>query len=86
MMQRFAKITKGTLYVIDVDERNTPTQEWRDVFYSFTTLKQVANHIIWNLEKGFKFVEGVGEEGEYNDEYPYGGGFKVILKTKVNRA
>jgi hypothetical protein len=78
MKTRFAKVIKKKLYVIDVDNRLLPDDNFRNTFYDYFTLSDVAKHIVANLNKGFKFVEGVGEEGEYNPESKTGG-FKVLF-------
>jgi hypothetical protein len=83
MYTRFAKIVKNKLYVVDVDNRLLPDDNFRSVFYDFYTLKDIANHIIYNLHKGFDFVEGVGEEGDYDDESK-GGGFHVLYSDKLD--
>ena len=55
-----------TTIELDVDDSLTPDQEWRDMFYDYFNLKQVAGHIAYNVLQGFSFVEGVGPADDRN--------------------
>lgn len=79
-MKRFYKGNKNFLVIIDVDERLTPDDNWRSVFYNFYTLDEIASHIVFNLLRYGKnsFVEGVGDEGLYNPKSKTGG-FEIIF-------
>lgn len=83
MYTRFAKVVKKKLYVIDVDNRLIPDESFRNTFYDYFTLSDIAKHIISNLNKGFEFVEGVGKEGDYNPETKTGG-FHVVFKENID--
>lgn len=53
----------GWKVVLKLDTSLIPDQEWRDTFYDFHTLRDIANHYVWNMyRQGFSSVEGLFEE------------------------
>lgn len=54
----------GWRVVLKMDTSLTPDESFRDFFYNFYTLRQMAEHFVWNRYKqGFKGqVEGFYEE------------------------
>jgi hypothetical protein len=85
-MKRFTRVYKGKTIILDIDERLTPDDEWRSFFYDIYTLDGMVKHIVHNLVTFGKgsFVEGVGDEGEY-DPIHKTGGFNVIYMGEGGR-
>ena len=77
-MKTFYHLGNKTIYIIQVDERITPDDDFRRWFYDFHTLKDMAKHILHNISNGFRFVEGIGEAGDYDPETKTGG-YRVII-------
>jgi hypothetical protein len=85
-MKRYTRNYKCKTVILDVDERIKPDDEWRSIFYDLYTLGDMARHIVHNLVTFGKdsFVEGVGDEGEY-DPIHKTGGFKVLYMGEGGR-
>lgn len=43
------RVEVTTTVAVDIDDRLTPTQEWRDSFYQLHSLREVAEHIAYNF-------------------------------------
>jgi hypothetical protein len=85
-MKRFTRLYKKITVIIDVDPKITPDDNWRNTFYNLYTLEDMVKFIVHNLVTYGRgsFIEGVGDEGEY-DPIHKTGGFKVIYMGEGGR-
>lgn len=60
-MKRTYRVIATNEYKVTIDDELLPDDEWRSVFYNFHTMKQVAEHFVWNRRiQGWHDVEGFG--------------------------